>query len=342
MTDSLVVGAVVLSLLFALSNGMKDGANVFATAVSSRSLTFRQALWLVALAEFCGPFLFGIPVALTVARGIIRIDLLPRDAGSLLLVFSGVAGALFWNSICWFVRLPTSSSFAIVGGLIGPVLLRYGLSGIPWTVFLLKVVGALVLSPFLGIFFGGLIHKLLMRMLNSAPWKTVRYLKKLQIGSLIILGMNHGTNDSQKTMGLIALTLFLSCKTQQMDVPLWVMAASIASLSLGVTMGGTKILRTVGYDIFRIRPLHSFSAQLASSLILLLCNLSGAPVSTTQIISASVIGVGSVHRRRAVRWQVIRSILFAWILTIPLAGVLSTLLYLIFRQIFNYLLTGGL
>jgi PiT family inorganic phosphate transporter len=312
---------------------MKDGANVFATAVSSRSLTFRQALWLVTLAELCGPFLFGIPVALTVARGIIRVDLLPRDVNSFLLVLSGIAGALFWNGFCWFIRLPTSSSFAMVGGLVGPVLLRYGLSGIPWTVFLLKVVGALVLSPFLGIVIGGLVYQLLVRIFENAPWKTVSYLKKLQIGSLIVLGMNHGTNDSQKTMGLIALILFISYKTQQMAVPLWVMAASAVSLSLGVTMGGTKIIRTVGYDIFRVRPYHSFSAQLASSLILLLCNFSGAPVSTTQIISSSVIGVGNVHRRRAVRWQVIRSILLAWILTIPLTAVLSVLLYLLLRQL---------
>ena len=219
MTDSLVVGAILLSLLFAFTNGMKDGANVFATAVSSRSLTFRQALWLVTLAELCGPFLFGIPVALTVAKGIIRVDLLPRDINSFLLVLSGVAGALFWNGFCWFVRLPTSSSFAMVGGLVGPVLFCYGLSGIPWAIFLIKVVGALVLSPFLGLFIGGLVHRFLVRILKNAPWKTVRYLKKLQMGSLIVLGMNHGTNDSQKTMGLIALILFLSYKIQQMDVP---------------------------------------------------------------------------------------------------------------------------
>ncbi len=335
MTDSVLIGAVVLSLLFAFTNGMKDGANVFATAVSSRSLTFRHALWLVTLAELCGPFLFGIPVALTVARGIIRVDLLPRDVSSLILVLSGVAGALVWNIFCWFVRLPTSSSFAIVGGLIGPALFLYGLSGIPWIVFLLKVVLALILSPFLGIIFGSLAHQLLVRILENAPRKMIKFLKKLQIGSLIILGMNHGTNDSQKTMGLIALMLFLSGKSTRMDIPLWVMVASVASLSLGVSMGGTKIIRTVGYNIFRVRPYHSFSAQLAASVVLLSCNLIGAPVSTTQIISSSVIGVGSAHRRSGVRWQVIQSILLGWIFTIPLTGVLSVLLYLIFRQIIH-------
>jgi len=333
VTRPVLVGAVGLCLLFAFTNGMKDGANVFATAVSSRSLTFRQALVVVALAELFGPLLFGVPVALTVARGIIRVDLLPRNTDSLLLVLCGVAGAFIWNGLCWLLRLPTSSSFAMVGGLIGPVLFSFGLSGIPWTVFLLKVVGALLLSPFLGILFGGAVHQLLMRVLAGAQWKTIRYLKRLQIGSLIILGMNHGTNDSQKTMGLIALLLYLSGQAQRMEVPLWVMVASVASLAFGVTMGGTKIIRTVGYDIFRVRPYHSFSAQLAASVVLLACNLGGAPVSTTQIISASVIGVGSAHRRSAVRWLVIRSILLAWIFTIPLAGALATVLYLIVRQI---------
>jgi PiT family inorganic phosphate transporter len=270
-----------------------------------------------------------------VARGIIRVDLLPRDINSLILVLSGVAGALVWNIFCWFVRLPTSSSFAIVGGLIGPALFLYGLSAIPWIVFLLKVVLALVLSPFLGIIFGSLVHQLLVKILENAPRKMIKFLKKLQIGSLIILGMNHGTNDSQKTMGLIALMLFLSGKSTQMDIPLWVMVASVASLSLGVSMGGTKIIRTVGYNIFRVRPYHSFSAQLAASAVLLSCNLIGAPVSTTQIISSSVIGVGSAHRRSGVRWQVIQSILLGWIFTIPLTGVLSVLLYLIFRQIIH-------
>ena len=333
MTDVVLFGAVVLSLLFAFTNGMKDGANVFATAVASRSLSFQQALWLVAAAEFCGPFLFGIPVALTVAQGIVRVQLFPRDVSALLLVLSAVAGAVLWNGFCWLIRLPTSSSFALVGGLVGPVLFLYGLSGIPWSVFLVKVVGALLLSPFIGILFGGIIHRFLVRILEDAPGKTSRLLKRLQIGSLIVLGMNHGTNDSQKTMGLIALLLFLSGHTQRMDVPLWVMVASVASLSIGVTMGGTKIIRTVGYNIFRVRPYHSFSAQLAASIVLLSCNLAGAPVSTTQIVSSSVIGVGSAHRRSAVRWQVIRSILIAWIFTIPLAGMISILLYLFFRQI---------
>ena len=149
-----LTAGVALSLLFVLTNGMKDGANVLATAVSSGSLSFRRALWIVALAELAGPFLFGIPVALTVARGIVRVELLPRGIDSQLLVLGGVAGALCWNILSWLLRLPTSSSFALVGGLIGPVLFRFGAAGVPWTVFLLKVVAAMVLSPLLRLFSG--------------------------------------------------------------------------------------------------------------------------------------------------------------------------------------------
>lgn len=341
MSRLLLGAGVALSLLFALTNGMKDGANVLATAVSSGSLSFRRALWLVAVAELTGPFLLGIPVALTVARGIIRVDLLARGIDAQLLVASGVAGALAWNTLCWVLRLPTSSSFALVGGLIGPALYRYGIAGVPWTVFLLKIIGALILSPLLGILFGSLTYRLLVRLLRNAPWKSVRHLKRLHVASLVVLGMNHGTNDSQKTMGLIALLLYLAGALDAPAVPLWVMAASAASLAVGITMGGTRIIRTVGYNIFRVRPEHSFCAQLSSSVILLACNLLGAPVSTTQIVSSTVIGVGDASRRSAVRWQVIQSVFVGWVVTIPIAGGISTLLYLALRGALGLSNSGG-
>ncbi len=324
----LFIVAVALCLSFTFTNGMKDGCNVFATAVSSGSLGFGWALLVVALAELAGPFLFGIPVALTVARGIIRVDVLPRSLDSLLLILSGVAGSILWNLLTWAAKLPTSSSFALVGGLIGPVLYRHGLAGVPWTVFLLKVIGAMVLSPLLGMLVGMLTYGLLRRILGNATWRANRYLKTSQIFSLIVLGMNHGTNDSQKTMGLIALLLFLTRQTAQVEVPLWVMLVSIASLVAGITMGGARIIKTVGYGIFRMRPIHSFAAQLSASAVLLGSNLAGAPVSTTQIISSSVMGVGNSYRRGSVRWQVIVNIVLSWIFTIPAAGVLGWGVYL--------------
>lgn len=328
MIDVLLSVGVGMSLLFAFTNGMKDGSNVLATAVSSGSLSFRTARWLVVLSELAGPFLLGIPVALTVVHGIVRVELFPHDADALLMVLCGVSGALIWNVSCWLLRLPTSSSFALIGGLVGPALYRFGLAGVPWAVFLVKVLGALILSPVLGILFGGFAYKLLVWALRDAPWKTVRTLKRVQVASLIVLGANHGTNDSQKTMGLIVLLLFLAGRGDAASVPFWVMAASVACLAVGITMGGTGIIRTVGYNIFRVRPEHSFSSQVSAALILLFCNLIGAPVSSTQIISSSVIGVGNACRSRGVRWQVTLSIFVGWAVTVPLAGILSTLLYL--------------
>jgi PiT family inorganic phosphate transporter len=331
-----LAAGVALSLLFVLTNGMKDGASVLATAVSSGSLSFRRALWLVALAELVGPFLFGIPVALTVARGIIRVELMPRGLDSQLLIVGGVAGALCWNILSWLWRLPTSSSFALVGGLIGPALFRFGAAAIPWTVFLLKVVAAMVVSPLLGLLFGGLTYRLLIWLLRGASLKSVSHLKRLHLASLLVLGLNHGTNDSQKTMGLIALLLFLAGVGEAPAVPTWAVVASAVSLAAGITMGGTRIIRTVGYNIFRVRPEHSFCAQLASSLILLACNLTGAPVSTTQIVSSSVIGVGNACRRGGVRWQVIRAIFIGWAITIPIAAGLGTVFYLGLRSAYRY------
>lgn len=328
MDGALLAAGIGVSLLFAFTNGMKDGSNMLATAVSSGSLPFASARWLLVASELAGPFLLGIPVALTVVHGIVRVELFPHDADALRMVLGGVAGALVWNVACWVLRLPTSSSFALVGGMIGPALYRFGMAGVPWTVFLLKVVGALVLSPVLGIFFGGLAYRLLITALRDAPWRTVRTLKKVQVASLVVLGANHGTNDSQKTMGLIVLLLYLAGRGDAASVPLWVMAASVAALAAGIALGGTRIIRTVGYRIFRVRPEHSFASQASASLILLACNLLGAPVSSTQIVSSSVIGVGSACRSGGVRWQVTLSIFIGWLITIPAAGILSTLLYL--------------
>lgn len=335
MTSYLLETAIALSLLFAFTNGMKDGANVLATAVSSGSVGFGRALLLVTGAELVGPFLFGIPVALTVAQGIMRVDLLPRGQEGLVLILSGIGGAIIWNTACWILRLPTSSSYALVGGLVGPVLVRVGPQGIPWGIFLAKVLAPVILSPFLGIAAGMVVYRLLARLLQNAHWGANRTLKRLQIASLVVLGMNHGTNDSQKTMGLIALLLLLAGNTARLAVPFWVMAASVLCLAAGVTIGGTRIIKTVGYGIFRIAPIHSFSSQLSATAVLMTCNLLGAPVSSTQIISSSVIGVGNACRRGSVRWPLIQNILLGWLITIPMAGAVAAGLYLLLSRIFS-------
>lgn len=333
MASVLLSTSIFLILLFSFTNGMKDGCNVAATTIASRSLSRRNGLLIVCVSEFAGPFLFGLPVALTVAKGIINIELLTRGVHSLQLIFSALLGALLWNLMSWLFRMPTSSSFALVGGLIGPVLFAFGHNAVPWRVFLVKVIGALFLSPVLGIVIGFSVFRLLSRVLDNAQFKANITIKRVQMLSLFILGLNHGNNDSQKAMGIIALLLYVSGNTTQIEVDAWVKFASIGALVTGIALGGTNIIKTVGYDIFRVRPIHSLSSHIASVIILLFSNAVGAPVSTTQIISSSVMGVGSAFRTKSVRWSLIFTIFWSWILTVPLTALVSILIYLLLRTL---------
>jgi PiT family inorganic phosphate transporter len=329
MASILLFASIFLTLLFTFTNGMKDGCNVAATTIASRSISRRSSLLIVCVSEFSGPFLFGIPVALTIAKGILHTELLSQGVQSLMMLFCGILGALVWNILTWVFRMPTSSSFALVGGLIGPALYNFGSDAVPWKLFLLKVVGALFLSPLLGIAFGFLVFRVMALLLRDAHFNINGVIKKIQVVSLAILGLSHGSNDAQKTMGTIALLLYFSGKTEGIAVDPWVKLASIGALTTGIALGGTKIIKTVGYDIFRLRPIHSLASHIASAIILLVSNVVGTPVSTTQIISSSVMGVGSAFRRKSIRWSLIFTILWSWILTIPLTASIAVLFTII-------------
>lgn len=330
----ILVVCIILVTIFAFTNGMKDGNNVVATAIASGSIPYKLAMFVAAISEFLGPFLLGTAVASTVAKQIINIEVLPHNSEALLLILSGVVGAIIWNFFTWIVRMPTSSSFALIGGMIGPVLFEFGEMAVPWRMFFIKVIGALFLSPVLGIFFGHFIFKIINRALETASFHTIYYIKKIQILCLIVLGSNHGTNDSQKSMGIIALLLFVAGKTSAIEIPFWVKLLCASSLTIGLLLGGTKIIKTVGYGIFKLRPLHSLTSQISAATILLCSNMFGAPVSTTQIISSSVIGVGSAYRKTAVKWLIIKNILWSWILTIPLSAILSMGIYYVLKILF--------
>lgn len=326
MSHLLLLG-IVSVLVFAVTNGMKDGANVGATTVASGSLSRGWTLLIVAAAELTGPYLLGTKVAATVARNILNPEILRGGEETVLLLTSGILGALVWNILAWQLKLPTSSSLTLVGGLIGPALYLYGLAVIPWNVFLLKVVLVMFLSPLAGLAAGYLICLIARILLSGATRRANRSIKKAHLATLVFLGMNHGTNDSQKAMGIIALLLFAAGHNPEMDIPFWVKNVSILALAGGVAFGGKKIIKTVGYGIFRVRPLHSLESQLGASGLLLACNLAGAPVSTTQIISSSVMGVGAGIRAKGVRWNIARTIFWSWLLTIPLAGLISLAIF---------------
>ncbi len=326
MSHLLILG-IASVLIFAVTNGMKDGANVGATSVASGSLSRGWTLLIVAAAELIGPYLFGTKVAATVSRNILNPEILRGGEETILLLTSGILGALVWNVLAWQLKLPTSSSLTLVGGLIGPALYRYGLSVVPWNIFLLKVVLVMFLSPLAGLAAGYLICLITRVILSGATRRANRSIRKAHLATLVFLGMNHGTNDSQKAMGIIALLLFVAGRNPEMDIPFWVKSVSILAMAGGVVMGGKKIIKTVGYGIFRVRPLHSLESQLSSTSLLLVCNLIGAPVSTTQIISSSVMGVGAGIRAKGVRWNIARIIFWSWLLTIPLAGLISLAIF---------------
>jgi len=331
--STLVLASIAAVLIFAVTNGMKDGANVSATAIASGSLPRVWAIVIVAVGELFGPYLLGTKVAATVSRNIIDPVVLHQGEETLILILSGVLGALAWNGLAWYLKLPTSSSLTLVGGLIGPALYRYGWGAVPWRLFLSKVVLAMFLSPLAGLAAGFVVCRILRALLSTAPPSANRSLRRAQVATLLFLGANHGTNDSQKAMGIIALLLFVAGRNPAMAVPFWVKGVSILALTAGVVMGGTKIIKTVGYGIFKVRPLHSLESQLGAAVLLFGCNLAGAPVSTTQIISSSVMGVGSGIRARGVHWNLARTIVWSWIFTIPLAGLMSLPVFLILRAV---------
>jgi len=327
----LLIAAVGAVLLFAVTNGMKDGANVFATTVASGSLPRSAAIGIVAVAELTGPYLMGTRVAATVSQNIIDPGIIHGGDGTIVMLLSGILGALVWNGLSWHLKLPTSSSLTLVGGLIGPALYRYGLAAVPWGVFGLKVVLVMFLSPLAGLIAGYFICLLFRLLLTGVSPRANRPIRKAHFATLIFLGMNHGTNDSQKAMGIIALLLFAAGRNPDMSVPFWVKTASVLALTAGIVTGGTKIIKTVGYGIFKVRPLQSLESQLGAAVLLLGSNLAGAPVSTTQIISSSIMGVGTGIRAKGVRWNLARTIVWSWVLTIPLSGLMGVLIYLPLR-----------
>ncbi|MGM0567706.1 MAG: anion permease [Elusimicrobiota bacterium] len=332
MTFIYIISTIIL-FAFALTNGMHSGSNIAATAIGSSSMSKFKATAITAVAEFTGPLLLGSAVAMTISNNIIDVSLLENNTDSMLLLGSGIFGALLWNFLTWWKKLPSSSSSSLIGGLIGPFICRFGFFSVQWIYVILIVALPLILSPLLGIIAGFTIDDLCSHGLRNAHIKLNKTIKKLQIFTLVFLGANHGSNDSQKIMGMMLLLNLVAFNHSPDKIPLWIRFLSITGITLGVILAGTKIIRTVGYSIFKIQPRHALESQLTASGILLASNLIGAPVSTTQIISSSVIGVGSCTNKKKVHWQMFRTILGSWILTIPMSAFFSAVVYLIFSVI---------
>src|SRR5665647_845503 len=291
-----VIVIVVFALVFDYINGFHDTANAIATSVSTKAVSPRNAILIAAAFNFLGA-LSGTAVAATIGKNIVA----PHDVVPLVLV-AALIGAIFWNLFTWYFGIPSSSSHALIGGLIGAVIARSGTAAVLWQGFL-KILAGLIGSPIVGLLMGSLIMTLLFWIFKgSSPVKTNLKFRRLQVLSACMASFAHGSNDAQKSMGIISLSLLSAGRISSFHVPLWVMIACALSMSAGTATGGWRIIRTMGGKIFRIEPINGFAADFTASAVIYGASLMGVPVSTTHVVSSSIMGVGAAKRLKGVRW----------------------------------------
>ncbi|MBF8189694.1 inorganic phosphate transporter [Nonomuraea sp. K274] len=330
LTLALVIGVVVIALTFDYTNGFHDAANAIATSVSTRALTPRAALFMAAAMNFIGAHL-GTQVAQTVGSGIIDA---PDGSHGLVIVASALIGAIVWNLITWYFGLPSSSSHALIGGLIGSALASA--SVVHWDGVLEKVVVPMILSPLIGFSLAAAIMIAIYWIFrNSQPGKTNRGFRYTQTVSAAAMALGHGLQDAQKTMGVIFLALTVGGFAQEGDsIPQWVILSAAGAISLGTYAGGWRIMRTLGRRIIALDPPQGFAAEAAAATVLYGAAIGfGAPISTTHTITSAIMGVGATKRLSAVRWGVAGNIVTAWILTIPAAALVAAVSYYILHAI---------
>ena len=333
----LILFIIFVALIFDFTNGFHDSANSISTVVSTKVLSPRNAVVFAAFFNFIAVFGFGVAVASTISK-IIDLELVPAEVIPWI-ILSALAGAIIWNIITWFIGLPTSSSHALIGGLMGAGISAAGIAAIHWSTIEL-VVTFMVLSPLIGLGVGFGFMAVVLWLTRSAQKVTAdHYFKKLQLCSAAAYSFSHGTNDAQKTMGIITPLLFSISYYGSTDnpeyppVPIWVILICYGAIALGTLSGGWRIVKTMGYKITRLRPVHGFAAETASAGTIIGASILGIPVSTTQIICASIMGVGSTTGTSAVKWGVARSIMWAWVLTIPISAAIGFIVFYGFRII---------
>lgn len=326
---TLVIITVIFALIFDFLNGFHDAANSIATIVSTRVLKPHLAVIWAAFFNFIAFLFFGLHVANTIGTGLIDASVI-----NVQMVFSALIGAIFWNIFTWYFGLPSSSSHALIGGLLGAGIAKAGFAPLKLA-GIFKVLVAIVLSPMLGLIIGLLFMFFIARIFfNFTPHRIDHWFRKLQFISAAFISLGHGGNDAQKTMGIIAILLFSAgLLGDKFYVPLWVIIACNFVIAMGTFFGGWRIVRTMGMKITKLKPVSGFCAETASAVTLFLATWLGIPVSTTHTITGAIVGVGSLNRMSAVRWGVARNIVWAWILTIPAAGIVAACVWLVVKQI---------
>jgi inorganic phosphate transporter, PiT family len=322
---TVVVFIVLVALIFDFINGFHDAANSIATVVSTRVLTPLQAVVWAAFFNFVAAFGFGVQVATTVGKGVVHANVVDQWV-----ILAGLVGAITWNLITWYWGLPTSSSHALIGGFAGAGVAKAGLGGL-MAAGLIKIGVFMILAPLIGLTVGFAMMLLNMwTFRNQTPGRVDRFFRRGQLVSAAAYSLGHGTNDAQKTMGIIAVLLFSTGHLgKDFYVPFWVIMAAHAALGLGTMMGGWRIVKTMGMRITKLRPIGGFSAETAGALVLIGTAVGGIPVSTTHTISGAIMGVGAIQRFSAVRWGVAGRIVWAWVVTIPAAAIVAALTWLV-------------
>ncbi|HUU04884.1 MAG TPA: inorganic phosphate transporter [Patescibacteria group bacterium] len=317
----LVIFVVLLALLFDFINGMNDAANSVATIVSTRVLSPRQAVLWAAFFNFTAAFLFGMHVANTIGKGIIDVKIVSAP-----LILATLIGAIVWSYLCTRMGFPISVSHALVGGLVGAALAKGGIKALVIS-GLLKISLFIVLAPLMGMLLGYMFMILVMWLCHKRSPQTVdRWFRRLQLLSAALYSLGHGTNDAQKTMGVIAMLLYSTGHLgSTFYVPFWVIISCYLAISLGTLSGGWKVIETLGMKVTKLKPVHGFSAETAAATSILFSTFMGIPVSTTHTITGAIIGVGATSRLSAIRWGLAYRIVWAWILTIPGSALISAL-----------------
>lgn len=321
----IAIGAIIIALIFDFVNGFNDSANSVATVIGTRVLRPLHAVALSAAANFVGPFVFGVAVATTIAKGIVSPDEI-----TVYMIIGGLAGAIAWSSLCTYFGLPISNSHSLIGGIMGAGIIGLGFEQLVYG-GLTKVFAGIIIAPIGGIVFGMVIVGIIIAVFaKRRPAVVNRTFGRLQIISSAWFALTHGANDGQKTMGIIVLILFSADLISEIHMPLWVIFAAASAMGLGTFFGGYKVIKTLGLKITRLKPYQGFAAETGGGLMLAVFAILGIPASTTHAITGTIMGAGAARRIRAVRWKVSRQIIFSWVITIPgAAGLAIAFTYII-------------
>ena len=333
----LIIAIIVIALIFDFTNGLHDSANSISTVVSTKVLSPRNAVIFAAFFNFIAAFGFGVAVASTIAK-IIQLEIV-ETALVPYIILAALTGAIVWNIITWLFGLPTSSSHALIGGMAGAGISAAGLVAIKWSTVQIVAV-FMIVSPLIGLACGFLFMALVLNLTKNAHKSTAEtHFKRLQLCSAAAYSFSHGTNDAQKTMGIIVPLLFsigyfgVAADPNNLPVPLWVILIAHAAIALGTLFGGWRIVKTMGYKITKLRPVHGFAAETAGAATIIGASIAGIPVSTTHVICSSIMGVGTTMGTSTVKWGVARSIMIAWVLTIPISALIGFVTFMVIRLI---------